>query len=78
MNVTSRQCQGYECAKGEGLPIHGHAPGVTHLCVVAAGRVEIVVGNKQFENGVGVYSLPADVEHGVVALDDDTIFYNVF
>lgn len=78
MNVTPRQCQAYECAKGEGLPMHGHGPGVVHLCVVAAGRVAIVIGKNRFEEGVGVYSLPSDVPHSVLALEDGTIFYNVF
>lgn len=78
MNVTSRQCQAYECAKGEGLPTHGHPPSVGHLCVVAAGLVEIVVGNKRFDCGVGVYNLPADVPHSIVALENETVFYNVF
>ena len=58
--------------------MHGHEQGVSHLCVVARGRVEIVVGEKKFERAVGIYNLPADIKHGVTALDDDTIFYNVF
>lgn len=58
--------------------MHSHAAGVSHLCVVTSGRVHIIVGDKEFERGVGIYNLPVDVQHSITATEDGTTFINIF
>lgn len=68
----------YHAAKGEGLPKHEHV--YSHLTVCAAGS--IVVRKENLEHVMNKDSQPVNLKanewHEIEALEDSTVFINVF
>jgi quercetin dioxygenase-like cupin family protein len=68
----------YVCARGEGLPRHQHD--VDHLTIVAAGRIVARADARVVERGPTDPPIlfRAGRAHEVEALEDGTVFINVF
>lgn len=69
----------YHADKGEGLPMHGHA--YSHAIMCNAGSCLVTL-----ENGKSIVmtkdtipvNLPAGIQHEIEALENGTVFVNVF
>lgn len=68
----------YHSRKGQGLPKHEHV--YSHLTICAAGS--IVVRKENFEHVMTKHSQPVNLKpnewHEIEALEDGTVFINVF
>jgi quercetin dioxygenase-like cupin family protein len=69
----------YHVDKGEGLPMHGHA--YSHAIMCNAGSCLVTLDNGKSivmtKNTIPV-NLPAGIQHEIEALEDRTVFVNVF
>jgi quercetin dioxygenase-like cupin family protein len=69
----------YHVDKGEGLPMHGHA--YSHAIMCNAGSCLITLDNGKSivmtKNTIPV-NLPAGIQHEIEALENDTVFVNIF
>ena len=69
----------YHVNKGEGLPMHGHA--YSHAIMCNAGSCLVTLDNGKnivmTKNTIPV-NLPAGIQHEIEALEDGTVFVNVF
>ena len=64
--------------KGQGLPRHQHA--YAHATICHAGSIVIRKEGKEFiaTKDSGAFNLTADEWHEIEALENDTIFVNIF
>jgi len=90
MSVTTRQLHHsftyngvqlniYHANKGEGLPMHGHS--YSHATMCNAGSCLVTLDNgksKVIDKNSTPLNLLAGVEHEIEALEDGTVFVNVF
>jgi len=69
----------YHVNKNEGLPMHGHA--YSHAIMCNAGSCLVTLDNGKSivmtKNTIPV-NLPAGIQHEIEALEDRTVFVNVF
>lgn len=68
----------YHAKKGEGLPMHEHKH--NHATVCHAGSCVVRVKGKEIhmKPGTKPLDLPANVPHEIEALEDGTVFTNIF
>jgi quercetin dioxygenase-like cupin family protein len=69
----------YHASKGEGLPMHGHE--YSHATMCNAGSCKISLENGKslvMTKATQPINLPAGIQHEIVALENDTVFVNVF
>jgi quercetin dioxygenase-like cupin family protein len=64
--------------KGQGLPKHNHT--YTHATICHNGSCAIRLEGKEkiINKHSGAFNLPANEWHEIEALEDDTVFVNVF
>lgn len=69
----------YHADKGAGLPMHGHA--YSHAIMCNSGSCLVTLNNGKSivmtKNTIPV-NLPAGIQHEIEALEDGTVFVNVF
>lgn len=68
----------YHAKQGEGLPMHEHD--FKHATVCHAGSCVVRVKGREIimEPGTKPLDLPADIPHEIEALEDGTVFTNIF
>ena len=68
----------YHANKGEGLPKHSH--NYSHATICHSGSCVIRLEGKQkiIDKHSGAFNLPANKWHEIEALENDTVFVNVF
>jgi quercetin dioxygenase-like cupin family protein len=68
----------YHASKGEGLPMHEH--NISHLSICHAGKCVIRKEGKEkiFDKDSDPVDLVANEWHEIEALEDNTIFVNIF
>ena len=68
----------YHAAIGDGLPLHEHT--YSHATVCHAGSCVVRVKGKEIrmEPGTMPLDLPANIPHEIEALEDNTVFTNLF
>jgi quercetin dioxygenase-like cupin family protein len=69
----------YHVDKGEGLPMHGHA--YSHAIMCNAGSCLVTLDNGKsivMTKNTTPVNLPAGIQHEIEALEDGTVFVNVF
>ena len=69
----------YHANKGEGLPMHGHEYSHATMCNAGSCRITLDNGNSKIidKNSIPV-NLLAGIQHEIEALEDGTVFVNVF
>jgi quercetin dioxygenase-like cupin family protein len=69
----------YHANKGEGLPMHGHEYSHATICNAGSCKVSLESGKSivMFKDTMPV-NLLAGVQHEIEALEDGTVFVNVF
>lgn len=69
----------YHANKGEGLPMHGHKYSHAVMCNSGSCLVRLETGKSKVidKNSVPV-NLLANIKHEIEALEDGTVFVNVF
>lgn len=69
----------YHANKGEGLPIHNHVYSHATMCNAGSCRVSLENGKSIVMNkDTQPVNLPANIKHEIEALEDETVFVNVF
>jgi len=68
----------YHANKGEGLPQHGHAYAHATICHNGSCLVSLEGRNYTINKNSQPLNLPAGEWHEIEALEDDTVFVNVF
>jgi quercetin dioxygenase-like cupin family protein len=68
----------YHAAKGEGLPNHSHI--YSHATICHNGSCVIKMKNKKkiINKHSGAFNLPPNEWHEIEALEDNTVFVNIF
>ena len=68
----------YHANKGEGLPKHNHV--YSHATICHNGSCVIKMKNKEriIDKHSGAFNLPANEWHEIEALEDNTVFVNIF
>lgn len=68
----------YHIKQGEGLPMHEHT--FKHATVCHAGSCVVRVKGREIvmQPGTQPLDLPADIPHEIEALEDGTVFTNIF
>jgi len=68
----------YHVNKGEGIPKHEHP--YNHLTICNNGSIEIRKENKKVvaNKDSGAFNLVADEWHEIEALEDNTVFVNIY
>lgn len=68
----------YHAKQGEGLPMHEHT--FKHATVCHAGSCVVRVKGREIvmQPGTQPLDLPADIPHEIEALEDGTVFTNIF
>lgn len=68
----------YHASFGEGLPVHQHE--YNHATVCHAGSCVVRVKGKEIlmQPGTMPIDLPANIPHEIEALEDGTVFTNIF
>lgn len=69
----------YHANKGEGLPMHGHS--YSHVTMCHAGSCLVTLENGKnliMTKETQPVNLLAGIQHEIEALEDDTVFVNVF
>jgi len=68
----------FHASVGEGLPKHQHA--YSHATICHNGSCVIRMEDKErvIDKHSGAFNLPANEWHEIEALEDDTVFVNVF
>jgi quercetin dioxygenase-like cupin family protein len=69
----------YHANKGEGLPMHGHEYSHATMCNAGSCRITLDNGKSKIvdKNSIPV-NLVAGIQHEIEALEDGTVFVNVF
>jgi quercetin dioxygenase-like cupin family protein len=69
----------YHANKGEGLPMHGHEYSHATMCNAGSCRITLDNGKAKVidKNSIPV-NLLAGIQHEIEALEDGTVFVNVF
>jgi quercetin dioxygenase-like cupin family protein len=69
----------YHANKSEGLPMHGHEYSHATMCNSGSCRITLDNGKTKIidKNSIPV-NLVAGIQHEIEALEDDTVFVNVF
>jgi quercetin dioxygenase-like cupin family protein len=69
----------YHANKGEGLPMHGHSYSHATMCNSGSCRITLKNGKSKVidKNSIPV-NLLAGIQHEIEALEDGTVFVNVF
>jgi quercetin dioxygenase-like cupin family protein len=77
--VNGVKTEVHHVQKGEGLPMHSHTYAHVTLCHAGSCLVE-VQGKKTLtiNSDTQPVTLPAGYPHKIIALEDNTIFVNVF
>ena len=69
----------YHANKGEGLPMHGHEYSHATMCATGSCLVSLENGkNKVLTKHEIPLNLLAGIQHEIEALEDNTVFVNVF
>jgi hypothetical protein len=68
----------YHASKGYGLPMHSHAWSHAVICHNGSCLITVGIKKKVIDKHSGAFNLPAHVGHEIEALEDDTVFVNVF
>jgi quercetin dioxygenase-like cupin family protein len=69
----------YHANKGEGLPMHGHAYSHALMCNSGSCLVTLETGkSKVIDKNSVPLNLLAGIKHEIEALEDETVFVNVF
>jgi quercetin dioxygenase-like cupin family protein len=68
----------YHANKGEGLPKHNHV--YSHATICHNGSCVIKMKNKEriIDKHSGAFNLPANEWHEIEALENNTVFVNIF
>jgi quercetin dioxygenase-like cupin family protein len=69
----------YHADKGQGLPMHGHV--YSHAIMCNAGSCLVTLDNGKsivMTKSTIPVNLPAGIRHEIEALEDETVFVNVF
>ena len=69
----------YHAKKGEGLPMHKHA--YSHAIMCNAGSCKVILENGKnavMTKNTQPINLPAGIKHEIEALEDGTVFVNIF
>jgi quercetin dioxygenase-like cupin family protein len=68
----------YHANKGEGIPKHQHTFGHATICHNGSCSIKIKGKEKIINKHSGAFDLPANEWHEIEALEDGTVFVNVF
>jgi quercetin dioxygenase-like cupin family protein len=68
----------YHANKGEGLPKHSHSYSHATICHNGSCVIRMEGKEKVINKHSGAFNLPAVEWHEIEALEDDTVFVNVF
>jgi quercetin dioxygenase-like cupin family protein len=68
----------YHANKGEGLPAHSHAYTHATMCHNGSCKVSLEGRSYTINKNSQTLNLPAGEWHEIEALEDDTVFVNVF
>jgi quercetin dioxygenase-like cupin family protein len=69
----------YHANKGEGLPMHGHEYSHATMCNAGSCKVSLENGKSLvMTKDTQPVNLPAGVQHEIEALENGTVFVNVF
>jgi quercetin dioxygenase-like cupin family protein len=69
----------YHANKGEGLPMHGHAYSHATMCHAGSCKVSLETGKSIIaDKNTQPINLLAGIKHEIEALEDGTVFVNVF
>ena len=69
----------YHANKGEGLPMHKHSYSHATMCNAGSCRITLENGKSAVINKNSIpVNLLAGIEHEIEALEDGTVFVNVF
>ena len=68
----------YHAAKGEGLPRHSHIYSHATICHNGSCIIKMEGKEKRINKHSGAFNLPTNEWHEIEALEDDTVFVNVF
>jgi quercetin dioxygenase-like cupin family protein len=68
----------YHASKNEGLPKHQHIWSHATICHNGSCIIRMEGKEKVIDKHSGAFNLPANKWHEIEALEDDTVFVNVF
>ncbi len=68
----------YHASKGFGLPKHSHNYSHATICHNGSCAIRMKGKEKIIDKHSGAFNLPANEWHEIEALEDDTVFVNVF
>ena len=68
----------YHASKGFGLPSHSHVYNHATICHNGSCAIRLEGKEKIIDKHSGAFNLPAGKWHEIEALEDDTVFVNVF
>jgi quercetin dioxygenase-like cupin family protein len=68
----------YHASKGYGIPTHSHAYSHATICHNGSCAVRMEGKERVIDKHSGAFNLPANKRHEIEALEDDTVFVNVF
>jgi quercetin dioxygenase-like cupin family protein len=68
----------YHASKGFGLPHHQHTWAHATICHNGSCAIRMEGKEKIIDKHSGAFNLPANEWHEIEALEDDTVFVNVF
>jgi quercetin dioxygenase-like cupin family protein len=68
----------HHASKGEGLPKHSHSFSHATICHNGSCAIRMEGKEKVIDKHSGAFNLPANEWHEIEALEDDTVFVNVF
>ena len=68
----------YHAAKGEGLPKHSHSYSHATICHNGSCVIRMEGKERVINKHSGAFNLPGGEWHEIEALEDETVFVNVF
>jgi quercetin dioxygenase-like cupin family protein len=68
----------FHAAKGEGLPKHQHSYSHATICHNGSCVIRLEGKERIIDKHSGAFNLPGGEWHEIEALEDDTVFVNVF
>jgi hypothetical protein len=68
----------FHAAKGEGLPRHQHSYSHATICHNGSCAIRLEGKERIITKDDGAFNLPANEWHEIEALEDNTVFVNVF
>jgi len=68
----------YHANKGEGLPKHQHIWSHATICHSGSCMIRMEGKERVIDKNSGAFNLPANEWHEIEALEDNTVFVNVF